>query len=259
MEKDNVKKGIILAGGEGKRLAPLGLNVPKPLVPVNGTPLLNFNLGLLGRYGVHDVKAIIRPSDRAIYAKWSEKYAESFPSMKIEFLEEPAPMGTFGYFFHHLRDWMGAESVFVTNGDDIKEIDLGAMAAFHQRAGVPATLALMKMERPDDYGAVLVKEDKVAEFLEKRPGLSAGFVSAGMYLVSPAALDRIAARIPAGRRYLMFEKDLFPALAASGELGAFACEGRFFDCGTPERLMEAAISIRAAQEGGEKDPAVRES
>lgn len=232
-------KGIILAGGEGKRLQPLMLNVPKPLVVVKGTPLVNYNLGLFARYGIHDVKIIIRPSDRKVYKQWYQKYKSSFPKVSIELVEEPEPMGTFGYFFHHLRDWMGKEDVFVTNGDDIKKIDLQKMFDFHRRANAPATLALMKMKKPDDYGAVLVKTDKITEFIEKQPNLPAGLVSAGMYIISPAALKRIATSIPREKRYLMFEKDLFPILAKGQELGGFVCRGKFFDCGTPERLEKA--------------------
>ncbi len=238
------KKGIVLAGGEGKRLESMGFNVPKPLVMIKDKPLINYNLGLFDKYGVRDVKVIIRPSDRAVYSKWQGEYGKIFPDMKIDLVEEPQPMGTFGYFFHHLRDWMDSENIFVTNGDDIKDIDLGEMEEFHRKNYAHATLALMKMEKPDDYGAVLVKENKVKEFIEKKPNLPPGFVSAGMYIVSPSALEKIAARIPPEKKYLMFEKDLFPALASDESLGGFICEGKFYDCGTPERFAEAERAVR---------------
>jgi mannose-1-phosphate guanylyltransferase / phosphomannomutase len=238
-----IKKGIVLAGGEGKRLASLRFDVPKPLVPLKGKPLVNFNLGLLARHGVRNVLVIIRPSDRSLYREWHKKHGKDFPTMRIEIVEEPEPMGTFGYFFHHLRDWTGEDDVIVTNGDEIKEIDLRAMHDFHRRIGTPATVALMKMEKPDDYGAVVLEDGKIIEFIEKRPNLPAGFVSTGLYVISPRVLDEVAARIPKEKRFLMFETDLFPVLARKKKLGGFACEGRFFDCGTPERLAEAIRSI----------------
>lgn len=148
-------------------------------------------------------------------------------------------MGTLGYLFNHLREWTGNEDIFVTNGDDIKDIDLRRMADFHRRTGVLATLALMVMGTPDDYGAVLVKEDKIVEFIEKRTGLPASPVSAGMYLISPAAIKRAEKAIPPGKKFLMFEKDLFPVLAAERQLGGFVCKGVFFDCGTLERWGRA--------------------
>lgn len=163
--------------------------------------------------------------------------------MKIELIEEKEPMGTLGYIFHHLRGWMGKEDIFVTNGDDIKEVDLRAMLAFHRDQGVSATLALMRMEKPDDYGAVLVRADRISDFLEKKAGLAAGLVSAGMYIISPAALAHIEQGLEKGRKCLQFERDVFPALAKTKKLGGFVAEGTFYDCGTFERWEKAIREI----------------
>ena len=236
-------KGIILAGGEGKRLQPLGLGVPKPLVAINEKPLINHNLELFARYGVNDVAVIIRPADRTVFTAWKEKYEGAFPDVRITLMEEPIPMGTLGYFFHHMKEWMDGQDVFVTNGDDIKDIDLAEMAQAHRRLGAPATIALMKMERPDDYGVVLVSADYVTNFLEKEPGLPPGLVSAGMYLISPAAFTHMAQGLPADEKFLMFEKHMFPVLAAKGKLAAFVAQGSFYDCGTPERLTKAIREV----------------
>lgn len=228
-----------MAGGEGKRLQSLALGVPKPLIMIKGKPLLNYNLGLFAKYGVTEVKIVIRPSDREEYDRWHEKYRSEFPKTKIDLVEESEPMGTFGYIFHHLRQWMDGEEVFVSNGDDIKDIDLAAMLAFHRRTGAPATLTLMEMEKPDDYGAVLVRGDRVSDFLEKKAGLPAGLVNAGLYVITPAALDHFATSRQNAEKFLMFEKDFFPALAAKGLLAAFVSAGTFYDCGTPERWERA--------------------
>src|SRR5579864_792701 len=100
-------KGIILAGGEGKRLLPLTLEVPKPLITIRKKPLMNYNLGLFAKYGVDETKVIIRPADEREYARWYKEYASEFPAMKIELVTERTPMGTLGYLFHHLQNWMG--------------------------------------------------------------------------------------------------------------------------------------------------------
>ncbi len=236
-------KGVILAGGEGTRLRPLTLEVPKPLITIKKRPLINYNLGLLARYGVDDVKILIRPKDQKDYSRWLAEYEREFPGTKIELVAEQVPMGTLGYIFHHLRGWAGKDDIFVTNGDDIKDIDLREMSAFHRNQDVPATLALMRMEKPDDYGAVLVREDRITDFLEKRPGLAEGLVSAGMYIVSPAAIVHVEKGLKNSRKVLMFEKDMFPVLAKSEKLGGFVAEGTFYDCGTFERWEKAIRGI----------------
>lgn len=240
-----IRKGVILAGGEGKRLKSLGLSTPKPLVSVNDAPLINFNLGLFARHGLGEVKIIIRPIDRDHYRAWRARYEKDFPSTRLDIVEESEPMGTFGYIFRHLRGWMGEDDIAVTNGDDIKEIDLRQMHDYHRQAGTPATVALMHMEDPADYGAVIVKDGKVMEYIEKRPNLPPGFVSAGLYVISSRALNEAADRIPNDENFLMFETHFFPALSAKKKLAGFICKGRFFDCGTPERLREAENSLDA--------------
>ena len=75
--------------------------------------------------------------------------------------------------------------------------------------------------------------------MEKRPGLPASPVSAGMYLVSLAAMQYAEKKIAPEKKVLMFEKDFFPALAAERQLGGFVCSGTFYDCGTFERWHQA--------------------
>jgi len=232
-------KGIILAGGEGRRLGPATLKTPKPLISIKGKPLINYNLGLFEKHEVQDVKIIVRSSHMQPYDDWRREYQHAFPEMNIDLVAEQKAMGTFGYIFHHLRDWIGTEDVFVTNGDDIKEIDLPAMQRAHKAMSAAATLALMKMEKPDNYGTVVVEGDVITDFVEKQQNLTAGFVSAGMYLIAPSALAYATTIFSNDKRFIMFEKDLFPPLAKAGMLRAFFCKGMFYDCGTPERLERA--------------------
>jgi NDP-sugar pyrophosphorylase family protein len=233
-------KGIILAGGKGTRLYPVTLETPKPLIAIRDKPLINFSVELFAKYGVNEIKIIIRPSDRVHYDKWHARYASEFSEITISFVEEQDPMGTLGYIFRNLANWMGDEEIFVMNGDGIiKDLDLNEALSFHRKIGTKATISLMKVDDADDYGGVVISDDKVSDFLEKKKGLGAGWVSAGLYIINAAALEHIKEQIPEDQKFLMFEKDLFPVLASSGELGAFTSEGRFFDCGTPERWAQA--------------------
>lgn len=235
-------KGVVLAGGKGSRLHPITLEIPKPLIPVQKKPLINYNLGLFAAHGIDDIKIIIPKSHRGDYARWQREYKSVFPLMTVELLEEAEPMGTLGYLFDHLRGWVDGQDVFVTNGDDIKSIDLTAMRDFHSEGGFSATIALMEMEHPDDYGAVVVKENMVIDFLEKKPGLPSALVSAGMYLLSPEAFGHIEPGRQ-GEKVLMFEKNMFPFLAREKKLGAFVCGGTFYDCGTLERWERAIREV----------------
>jgi NDP-sugar pyrophosphorylase family protein len=238
--RNDIRKAIILAGGKGSRLHPVTLEIPKPLITVRKRPILSYALANFVKYGVNEAKIIIRPSDQEDYARWQREYGSEFRDMKIEFVHEPEPMGTFGYIFYHLREWIGGDDIFVTNADEVKYIDLKKMAEAHRAHPVSVTVAVMHMNNPEEYGAVLVRENKITEFLEKKQGLPPGLVSSGMYVLSAAAFDHIEASIPKDQKFLMFEKDMFPVLAKQEKLGAYVSDGRFFDCGTFDR-WELAI------------------
>ncbi|MEK7107332.1 MAG: nucleotidyltransferase family protein [Patescibacteria group bacterium] len=232
-------KGIILAGGKGTRIYPLTLTIPKPLIEVRGKPLLNYSVQMFVNHGVDDIKIIIRPRDREAYEKWLKSYSSSFTLAKFSFEEEPEPMGTLGYIAHYLRDWIGEDDVFITNSDDIKNVDITAMAAFHKKTGAHATMALGRVDKPEEYGAVTLNGDMVAEFLEKQENPPSNLVSIGVYLLSPPASEYMETFRNGNTKFLMIEKDLWPVIAQSGKLAGFIYEGKFFDCGTPERLERA--------------------
>ncbi len=237
-------KGIILAGGEGTRLRPVTFEVPKPLITIKKKPLINYNLDLLASTKVNDVKIIIRPQDEKDYERWHREYAKDFSGMTIDLVSEHEPMGTLGYIFHHLKDWMGDEDVFVVNGDVIhKNVDMNGMVAHHKASSMAATLVLMKVEKPDDYGTAIVDGSAITEFLEKKKGLPAGLVNAGVYIISSKALDQIASTAAAQGKYLMFEREMFPVLAGAKQLSGFISDGSFYDCGTFERWEKAIREV----------------
>src|SRR6266481_10057299 len=119
------KKGVILAGGKGTRFLPITLEIPKPLIPVNKKPLINYSIETFARHGIGDIAVIIPPSHRNDYTRWLRVYEDEFSDMgiRISLWEEEYPMGTFGFIARHLRDWIGNEDIFVTNSDDIKNVN----------------------------------------------------------------------------------------------------------------------------------------
>jgi NDP-sugar pyrophosphorylase family protein len=238
-----ITKAVILAGGKGSRLHPVTLEIPKPLITIRKTPLINYNLSLLAAHGVRDAKVIIRPGDRPDYERWLREYRSTFPGMAIELVEEPEPMGTLGFVFHHLSDWVGDGNIFVTNGDDIKDVDLAEMAAFHERMNLPVTVALVTEKERNDGGFVLVRENKIANFFEKDPTADTKLISAGMYILSAHVFENIVGAGLHKKKHLMFETDLFPVLAKAGKLGGFIYDGKLFDCGTFERWEQAIREV----------------
>jgi len=234
MEKTNnfPKKAVILAGGKGTRLYPVTREIPKPLLPVKRKPIINYLVDLFLFQGVKDIAVLISKDFRQDFDWWQKRY---YPKNKIKLVEEKEPLGTFGGLCF-LKDWLSGKPFFLTNGDELKRIDLKKMADFHQKLKTPVTIALVKVQDPQHYGVVVCKNGKVQEFLEKPKNPTSKYINSGLYLFSPEIFN-----YHSGPKFLMTETDLFPKLAKEKKLAGFKFNGKWTDCGTWERYEKALL------------------
>src|SRR5436305_2238401 len=156
-------QALILAGGEGTRLRPLTLTIPKPVVPLVDRPFIAYMLEWLARHGVDDVILSC-----GFMAEGVRKVLGDGGAMGIalRYLEEPRPLGTGGAlkFAEELLD----QRFFMLNGDVLTDIDLTAQMAQHERTGARGTLALISVDDPSAYGLVRrADDDSVSELVEK--------------------------------------------------------------------------------------------
>ena len=244
MEKTNYfpKKAIILAGGKGTRLYPVTKEIPKPLLPIKRKPIINYLIDLFYSQGIKDIAVLISKDFREDFDWWQKRY---FPKNNIKLVEEKEPLGTFGGLYF-LKDWLfppssgQANPFFLTNGDELKKIDLVKMNEFHQKIKTPATIALVKVPDPQHYGVVVCKNGKVEQFLEKPKSPSSKYISSGLYLFSPEIFN-----YHSGPKFLMTETDLFPKLAKENKLAGFKFNGAWTDCGTWQRYEKAISTWQA--------------
>lgn len=226
-----IRNAIILAGGEGTRLRPVTFEIPKPLIPVQQKSILTWQTEWMAREGVEHILVIIPPKWQDAFERWRRG---SDLKEKIELWVEPEPMGTMGALVHHLSDRVG-EPVFVTNGDELKRFDLQAFAHFHHTQKTSATIALVTVPNPSDYGVAELVDGRIIRFHEKPADPPTNLINSGFYLIEPSAFRDV----PRDKTFLMFEKDLFPMLAESGRLGGCPVVGPWYDCGTMERWERA--------------------
>jgi NDP-sugar pyrophosphorylase family protein len=235
-------KAVILAGGKGTRLYPITKEIPKPLLPIKKKPIINYLVDLFHSQGVKEIAVLISHDFQDDFQWWRKRY---YPKSKIKLVEEKKPFGTFGGLFL-LRKWIGGSLFFLTNGDELKIINLKRMAEFHQKMAVPVTIAMVKVSDPQNYGVVVSKKGKIEKFLEK-PSPSqllkeiknwegSNYINSGLYLLSSEVFD-----FHPGLKFSMIEADLFPKLAGQKKLAGFKFRGKWTDCGTWERY-EKAIS-----------------
>lgn len=223
-------KAVILAGGKGTRLYPITCEIPKPLLSVKKRPIINYLVDLFLKQGVREIAVLVNKDFRDEFNWWKKRY---YNKNKIKFLEEQKPLGTFGGLWH-LKKWISKSPFFLTNGDELKKIDLNQMNQFHNQRSVLGTVALVKVPNPQNYGVVVCKKGIIQEFLEKPKNPSSNYINSGLYLFSPEVFN-----YHPGSKFSMVEKNLFPKLAKEQKLAGFKFSGKWMDCGTFERYSKA--------------------
>jgi mannose-1-phosphate guanylyltransferase len=239
-------QALVLAGGEGTRLRPLTLTLPKPVIPLAGRPFLSFMLDWLHRHGVDDVLLSCGYRSHDVERVLGDEHR----GMRLRYVVEHEPLGTAGPLRLAADEGVLEDRVLVLNGDCLTDIDLTAEIAQHEATGAVATLALVAVDDTSSYGVVPTLEDgQVEAFLEKRPGPApTNRINAGAYVLDRSVVERV----PAGRA-VSIEREVFPELVGNGLYG-YLSDGYWIDIGTPERYLEATYDLLAGRVESELPP-----
>lgn len=223
-------KAVILAGGKATRLYPVTYEIPKPLLPVKRKPIINYLVDLFLEQGIKEIAVLINKDFEEDFKWWEKRY---YPKQKILLSKESKPLGTFGGL-DYLKGWLSKSDFFLTNGDELKKLNLQEMIRFHEQAPGIATIALVKVPDPQDYGVVICRNGIVKEFLEKPKNSPTKYINSGLYLLSKEIF-----KYHPGPKFSMIETDFFPKLAKEKKLAGFKFQGKWMDTGTFERYSKA--------------------
>lgn len=222
------RQAVIFASGEGVNMRPFTYEIPKPLIPVKGRPLLEYSIGLLRAHGITDI--IITVSHLA------EKIEQHFGDgakfgVRIRYVREPKPSGT-GGALRAAQSQLANSPFLVLYGDVLLDLDITEFLQAHQniKAAV-GTLGLTSVADPSAYGAVKLRGTRVVEFSEKPPLTTnvSRLVFAGIAAFHPTVFDYFPQK-----KSSSLERDIFPALINEGRLYGYPFEGQWFDVSTPE-------------------------
>ena len=219
----------ILAGGLGTRLRPVIAERPKALAEIHGRPFLAYLLDQLSTTGFRSVVICTGYCGEQIHGALGDSYG----SLRLSYSREARPLGTGGALRLALPN-MISDPVLVMNGDSFCAADLKGFWDWHCRRGSRATILLTQVLDTQRYGAVKVDADgAVIEFAEKSKGKVAGWINAGIYLLSRQVLHSIAEDTNTSLEY-----DVFPRWVGQGLYGHLG-QGRFLDIGTPDDYAAA--------------------
>jgi NDP-sugar pyrophosphorylase family protein len=219
---------VILAGGLGTRLRPLTEKVPKPMVPVAGEPFLLWQLQDLKRQGFSDILLLV--------AYLGEQVEEFFGNgakfgLNIQYSYETEPMGTGGALKNALA--LLEDEFILLNGDSFLMAPLERMVNVFESEDLDALVSVYDNRISVPVIPNLKVQDRLVVDYKKDAGPEQGFglIDSGIYVMKRSLLAQFE-----GSKFQL--ADLWPPLIAARRLGAFLVPERFYDIGTPERLME---------------------
>jgi len=229
LNSNRVNMAVILAGGKGTRMRPFTYEIPKPLIPVHGKPLVQHIIELLRNYNITNIALSIGYLGDRVKAQFGNG---SSLGIKITYIEEKEELGTAGSLNLMKKP---DRPFFMLNGDVLANINLHEMIHFHRKNKGLATIALTTVEDPSRFGVAKLDGDKILEFIEKpeKGKEPSSLINAGVYLLEPEVIDYV----PEGKA--MMEKDVFPKLAKEGKLYGYKLKGQWFDTGTHEAYEKA--------------------
>lgn len=231
---------MILAAGLGTRLRPLTNTIPKPLLPVGGTPLIVWNLLLLKRHGFHQVVINLHHLGPLIEQALGD--GSKF-GLRIIYSREPVILGT-GGGIKQAESLFSGEPVLILNGDTLVEMDLEAFCDFHRTRQAAATLALRHDSDAARWGLVEVGDKGHILRITGQGRADSVPVSprmfAGIHIVHP----RLLRQVPKGVASSIIEPYVRAIECGEPVLG-YDLLGYWSDIGTAERYAQAERDVRA--------------
>jgi len=249
-------KAVILAGGLGTRLSEETGTRPKPMVEIGGQPILWHIMKSFAAHGVREFVICLGYRGYMIkefflnYRLHLSDVTVATGSGDIEFhrsgaedwsvsLIETGPETMTGGRLRRVRPYLGTEPFFMTYGDGVADVDLTALAAFHEAHGRMATLTAVAP--PGRFGALEMEGDTIRSFREKPAGDGA-VINGGFFVLDPRVLDYVTGDAT------VWENEPLERLAREGQLQAFRHTGfwQAMDTLRDKNHLEALWAAKAA-------------
>ena len=231
-------KVVIIAGGQGTRIASVNSEIPKAMIPINGKPIIEYQVELAKRYGFNDFLFIIGYLGDQIESYFQDG---SQWGVHISYFRETTPLGTAGAL-GLLRDQL-TEDFFVFYGDTVMDFDMLHMLNYHRANQADATLFLHPNDHPYDSDIVDINaQGKVRGFHHKphpEVFIAHNMVNAALFIFSPKILTAIE---PGVKCHI--EKHVLPHCIASGmNLYGYVSAEYIKDMGTPDRYYAVCDDV----------------
>lgn len=234
-------KTVIMAGGRGTRISSVAADVPKPMIKIEGKPVLEREIECLRDQGFTDFIITVSHLAEQIIGYFGD--GQNF-GVNIEYFVEAVPLGNAGALFK-LRDKLDSDFLLL-NADAIFDIDFNRFVAFHKVKEGMVTLFTHPNSHPYDSGLIVADTDgSVMQWLAKedaRPQWYTNRVNAGLHVINPTVLDMagidaemVGTEIDGKRVKVDLDRQILKPLCGTGKMFCYDSPEYVKDMGTPDR------------------------
>lgn len=233
-------KGVILAAGFGTRMGEYTKNLPKPMLPLNGTPMIEHTMRHLGAFGIKDIGLNLHYLADKISTHFDK---QKIPGLNIHYVHEESPTGTAGGVKSLEGFLKDADHIIVIYGDIICDLDYSKFMDFHFSHGKMGTVCVHHRKKSNSI-VEFDQAGKITKFLERPDEATLarytdGFwVNSAIYCFKAEILNRISKD-----GVVDFPKNVFPALVEAGELFAYKLDANRYAIDSEDKYLEAEANF----------------
>ena len=245
-------KTVIMAGGKGTRISSVASDIPKPMIKIEGKPVLEHEIECLRDQGFKDIIITVSHLGNIIMDYFGDGSAVSPVTKKpfgvhIEYYFEEQPLGNAGALFQ-IKDKLDSDFLLL-NADAMFDVDFNRFVAFHKSHGGLVTLFTHPNSHPYDSGVLIADANGAVErWLTKeddRPKYYRNCINAGLHVLSPKLL---AQEIDTPK--IDLDRQLLKPLAGTGKMFCYNSPEYVKDMGTPERYYSVCEDFKAGRVKG---------
>lgn len=228
-------KAVILAAGQGTRLRPVTLTMPKPLVPVANQPLIAYSIDVLKRAGLDQIGIVVNGLDSPIVNALGDGAQYGVHLSYIVQSEQKGLAHAVGL----CRDFTGDEPFCVYLGDNIFQDKMEALLRGFPDSSAEVTLALGEVSDPERFGIAELHDGRILRVVEKPKEPPSNMAIAGVYLFRPSIFTAIDTITPSARGELEITDAIDQMIRREFEVRAYPLTGWWIDAGKPESIIQA--------------------
>lgn len=231
-------KAVILAAGQGTRLRPVTLTMPKPLVPVANKSLIEYAIDMLKKADLTEIGIVVNSMESPIPSELGDGAGLG---VKLSYIIQEEQLGL-AHAINLCREFVGDDPFCVLLGDNIFQDKMESVLRAFPKSNAEATIALYPVPDPHRFGIAAVTDNKIVQVVEKPKNPPSNLAISGVYLFRKSIFDAISQIQPSWRNELEITDAIQRLVSGQhGDLNveSYVLRGWWIDAGKPDAIINA--------------------